>query len=60
MPLCVCVSEEWSVVDSWLAGPGQDAVRLALLAGPAGESPPQAGYSAAAFWLLCVAPRLFS
>lgn len=56
----VCVSEELSIVDSCLARPGQDAVRMALLALPAGGSPPQGGYSAAAFWLLCVAPHLFS
>lgn len=56
----VCVSEELSSVDSSLARPGQNVVRLALLPVPVGESPPQGGYSAAAFWLLCVAPRLFS
>jgi len=56
----VCFSEELSVVDSCLASAGQDAVRLALLALPAGESPPQGVCPAAAFWLLCVASHLFS
>lgn len=52
------------LVKNWalwpLAWPGEDVVRLALLSVPAGESPPQGGYSTAAFLLLYVSPQVFN